>query len=62
MTVLDEHLMAPWEAGGVMSTRPIRATRRRKGLPNWRFVRYADDFAVLADGSRQDTEALRDQT
>jgi len=61
MTALDEHLMAPWEAGGMMSTRPIRATRRRKGLPNWRFVRYADDFAVLVDSTGQHTEALRDQ-
>ena len=51
MTALDEHLMAPWEAGGTMSTGRIRATRRRKGLPNWRFVRYADDFAVLVNGS-----------
>jgi RNA-directed DNA polymerase len=47
MTALDEHLMAPWEAGGAMSTDARRAARRRKGLPNWRFVRYADDFAVL---------------
>jgi RNA-directed DNA polymerase len=38
-----------------------RRNRRRKGLPNWRHVRYADDLAVMADGSRQDTEALREQ-
>jgi len=44
-----------------MSTVGRRAARRRKGLPNWRFIRYADDFAVLVDGSRQDTEALREQ-
>jgi RNA-directed DNA polymerase len=61
MTALDEHLMAPWKPGGVMSTEGRRATRRRKGLPNWRYVRYADDFAVMVDGSRQDTEALREQ-
>jgi RNA-directed DNA polymerase len=61
MTALDEHMMAPWKAGGVMSTVGRRAARRRKGLPNWRFVRYADDFAVLVNGSRQDTEALREQ-
>ncbi len=28
-----------------------RAARRRKGLPNWRIVRYADDFAVLVHGT-----------
>jgi len=61
MTALDEHLMAPWEAGGEMSTEARRAARRRKGLPNWRAVRYADDFAVLVNGTRQDTEALREQ-
>jgi len=61
MTALDEHLMAPWEPGGAMSTDARRAARRRKGLPNWRFVRYADDFAVLVRGTGQDTEALREQ-
>jgi len=61
LSVLDGHLMAPWKPGGVMSTEGRRAARRRKGLPNWRFVRYADDFAVLIDGTRQDTEALREQ-
>ncbi len=61
LSALDEHLTAPWKTGGVMSTGSRRATRRHNGLPNWRFVRYADDFAVLADGSRQDTEALREQ-
>jgi RNA-directed DNA polymerase len=61
MTALDEHLMAPWEAGGAMSTDARRAARRRKGLPNWRFVRYADEFAVLVRGTGQDTEALREQ-
>jgi RNA-directed DNA polymerase len=61
LTALDEHLTAPWKTGGTMSTPSRRATRRHKGLPNWRFVRYADDFAVLVDSSRQDTEALREQ-
>jgi RNA-directed DNA polymerase len=31
MTVLDEHLMAPWKPGGMMSTDPKRQARRRKG-------------------------------
>ena len=37
MTALDEHLMAPWEEGGAMSTEYRRAARRRKGLPNLPF-------------------------
>jgi len=61
MMALDEHLMAPWEGSGVMSTGSRRENRRRKGLPNYRFVRYADDFAVLVNGTREDTEALREE-
>jgi RNA-directed DNA polymerase len=61
MMALDEHLMAPWEDGGAMSTGSRRQARRRKGLPNHRFVRYADDFAILVHGTREDTEALREE-
>jgi RNA-directed DNA polymerase len=61
MTVLDEHLTRPWKTSGQMSTASRRAGRRRHGLPNWRIVRYADDFAVLTDGTGQDAQALREQ-
>jgi RNA-directed DNA polymerase len=61
LSALDEHLTAPWEPGGTMSTEYRRAARRRKGLPTWRIVRYADDFAVLVNGSEQDAEALREE-
>ena len=61
MSALDEHLMAPWKPGGVMSTGNRRTSRRRNGLPTWRLVRYADDFVVLVHGQRGDAEALRDQ-
>jgi RNA-directed DNA polymerase len=37
-----------------------RQQRRRKGLPNYRLVRYADDFVVLVHGTRSDAEAIRD--
>jgi RNA-directed DNA polymerase len=60
MTALDEHLMAPWKGGGAMATGGRRQARRRRGLPNWRIVRYADDFAVLVNGSEQDAQALRE--
>jgi RNA-directed DNA polymerase len=33
---------------------------RLKGLPNWRIVRYADDFVVLVHGSRDDVHTLRE--
>ena len=60
LSALDEHLTGPWKTGGTMSTDGRRTARRRSGLPNYRIVRYADDFAVLVNGSRQDAEALRE--
>jgi RNA-directed DNA polymerase len=42
LSVLDEHLHGPWGSGGAMATSSSRARRRRKDLPNWRVVRYAD--------------------
>ncbi|WP_214633152.1 group II intron reverse transcriptase/maturase [Antrihabitans cavernicola] len=61
LSVLDEHVMAPWKPGGTMSSEGKRAYRRRKGSPTWRLVRYADDFVVLVHGTRNDTEAVREQ-
>ncbi|GAA2565173.1 MULTISPECIES: group II intron reverse transcriptase/maturase [Streptomyces] len=61
LSVLDEHLHAGWEPGGVMSTQRRREGRRIKSLPNWRVVRYADDFVVLVHGTEQDTEMLREE-
>jgi retron-type reverse transcriptase len=56
LTALDEHLMGPWKTGGAMSTGDRRTARRHNGLPNWRIVRYADDFAVLVNGSSRTLE------
>ena len=44
MSVLDEHLHAPWKPGGTMHTAYQRGRRRVKGLPRWRIVRYAGRF------------------
>lgn len=56
LSVLDEHFArAP---GGPRSTTKQRWTRRQKGLPNYRLIRYADDFVVLVSGTRAHTEAL----
>jgi len=59
--VLDEHLHRPWLADGAMSTSGRRRYRRDRGLPNWRIVRYADDFAVLVNGTLVDVETLREE-
>ncbi|WP_435179469.1 reverse transcriptase domain-containing protein, partial [Actinacidiphila sp. bgisy145] len=57
LTVLDEHIaQAP---GGPRTTSEDRRRRRRQGLPNYRLVRYADDFLVLVSGSREHAEELR---
>ena len=61
LSVLDEHLHAPWKPGRTMSTSMRRRRRRWKNLPNWRLVRYADDFVVLVHGDRSDVEQLRQE-
>jgi RNA-directed DNA polymerase len=60
MSVLDEHLMAPWKPGGPMSTPGKRTYRRSRGAPTWRIIRYADDFVILVNGTRSHTQALRE--
>lgn len=61
LSVLDEHVHAPWHSGGPMSTSMRRQTRRKKGLPNWRIVRYADDFVILVHGTDADVHALHEE-
>lgn len=61
LSALDEHVHGLWRPGGAMSSPVSRALRRRRGLPNWRIVRYADDFVVLVFGSCDDTKALREE-
>lgn len=58
LSVLDRPFQEFWEA---TSASGRRHQRRRKGLPNYRLIRFADDFVVLVHGSRADAEALRDQ-
>ena len=62
LSALDEHVHGPWRPGGSMSTDyQRRRVRRDKGLPNWRIIRYADDFAVLVHGTDTDTHALHEE-
>jgi RNA-directed DNA polymerase len=54
LSVLDEHFAgAP---GGPRSTAKQRWTRRQHGLPNYRLIRYADDFLILVSGTRAHAE------
>ncbi|MFF4027806.1 group II intron reverse transcriptase/maturase [Nocardia elegans] len=60
LNALDEHVHGPWKPDGSQSTPKRRAHRRRKSLPNWRIVRYADDFVVLVHGTESDVEQMRE--
>jgi RNA-directed DNA polymerase len=57
LSILDDAFAEDWQAA--MRTDTRRRTRRRKGLGNWRLVRYADDFVVMVSGTRAHAEALR---
>jgi RNA-directed DNA polymerase len=58
LSVLDEHFAAKWQALGPAST---RAKHRRDGVPSMRIIRYADDFLVMVNGTRDDAKALWDE-
>lgn len=60
LSVLDDQFHGYWQRTA-MSTESRRQKRRIKGLPNWRLVRYADDFVILVAGTRADAELLREQ-
>jgi len=59
LSVLDEFVAAG--DGGPGSTQAERARRRRRELPNYRLVRYADDFLVLVSGNRDHADDLCQQ-
>ncbi|MER6721427.1 reverse transcriptase domain-containing protein [Streptomyces halstedii] len=59
LTVLDEHIAQG--PGGPASSQTQRAKRRRHRLPNYRLVRYADDWCLMVSGTKDDAEALRDR-
>ena len=43
-----------------MSTQCAARRVAKKGLPNWRIVRYADDFVILVHGTETTREAVRE--
>lgn len=57
LSVLDRHFADRWNTD--MSPAWRRQHRRRRGLANYRLVRYADDFIVLVHGDRSDAEEIR---
>ncbi|WP_189844722.1 reverse transcriptase domain-containing protein, partial [Streptomyces umbrinus] len=59
LSVLDEHFARG--PGGPASTFNDRRKRRRRGLPNYRLVRYADDWCLVVSGTMADAEALKEE-
>ncbi|MFE4924511.1 group II intron reverse transcriptase/maturase [Streptomyces sp. NPDC056661] len=59
LTVLDEYVAN--RPGGPSTTPARRVGRLRRGEPNLRLVRYADDFLVFVAGTREHCEVLREK-
>ncbi|MFB7476834.1 group II intron maturase-specific domain-containing protein [Kitasatospora sp. NPDC056184] len=59
LSVLDEHIAHG--PGGPSSTFHERQRRRRRGLPNYRLIRYADDWCLVVSGTQADAEMLREE-
>jgi RNA-directed DNA polymerase len=57
LSVLDEHFETIW---ATHSERWSRARHRARGGATYRLVRYADDFVVLVNGTRDHAEGLWD--
>jgi len=55
LSVLDEHFQDKWDSH---NNSTARRDHRRRGGATYRLVRYADDFVILVNGSREQAEAL----
>jgi RNA-directed DNA polymerase len=58
LTTLDEYFDRQWKTQ-MSSWHQRDRRRRRQGLGSWKLVRYADDFVVVVNGTRDHAEALR---
>jgi RNA-directed DNA polymerase len=58
LSVLDEYIAGL--AGGPNTGKVERAARLRHGLPNFKLVRYADDWCLMIRGTRADAEQFRE--
>ncbi|BCJ84253.1 hypothetical protein MTY81_56260 [Mycolicibacterium sp. TY81] len=56
--MLDEHIAGL--PGGPATGSVERARRLRHGQPNFRLVRYADDWCLMVRGTRAHAEALQE--
>jgi RNA-directed DNA polymerase len=58
LSALDEHFDQQWQQE--MGNRLQREKRIRRGQGNWKIIRYADDFALVAFGEKRHAESLRE--
>jgi RNA-directed DNA polymerase len=58
LSALDRYFSGIWDSEMTPGWR--KQQRRRRGLPNFRLVRYADDFVVLVHGTKSQAEALKE--
>lgn len=59
LSVLDEFIAQ--QPGGPASSKLERDRRLRHGLPNFRLVRYADDWCLMVKGTWADAQTLQDK-
>ncbi|MGH3160178.1 MAG: group II intron reverse transcriptase/maturase [Streptosporangiaceae bacterium] len=57
LSALDDHFDQQWHRD--MGDAGQRRARKKKGMGNWRLVRYCDDFVIMVGGERHHAEALR---
>jgi RNA-directed DNA polymerase len=57
LSALDDHFDQQWRQN--MGDDKQRRARKKKGMGNWRLVRYCDDFVIMVGGERHHAEALR---
>jgi len=55
------HELDKYMEGYTALPRRDKDRRRRTGLANYVYVRYADDWVILSNGSRSETEGMRDE-
>ncbi len=60
LSILDEHYARRWQEMGRYSS--LRQHLRKKGLPTYKLVRFADDFVVVVHGTKEQAETLKTET
>ena len=57
LSVLDEHVQRIWDTH---ANATARTRHRRRGGATYRIIRYADDFVVMVNGTREHADAFFD--